>query len=709
MPEDIPQKLRPFVSLGFDYSPSRKSGNEAYGDCIFCGKTDKLYINMENGKFSCKAGHCNSYGNTYTFFQKWYELFSGKDMPFKQLENDREIPAKALQDSGLIWDGLRWALPVLNVSGAIVNFRFYTQGQKMMGLPTMELGIWGVEELYNEKRLEEIVYVCEGEWDAIATQQMLKRSYLKGTVVAVPGCSVFKAKWAQHFRGRHVVLCFDHDIDGEKGTRRVHSIIKGEVETFKWVKWPDRVPEHFDMRDFYINNGTIEGLDEWLEAMEVFHNEDDVEEVATANLPAYSSGKRPLYPEILAVYKTHLFMTQDMEDALKIVLAVVLSNQIEGDPLWLHIAGVPGSGKTELLLSVSGSAWCHFESSLTPHSLVSGWQGKGEADPSLLSKLDGKVLVLKDFTEVLMMARGSRDEIYSTLRGAFDGHVIRGYGNGVVRKYDTHFNLITGVTQSIFGIEGASLGERFLIYHLIKGVGFDADDQIFAALNADSTDNRMRTELMEAGTSFLNYAIEPGDVPQLGDKWTRRLVHLSQFVSMLRAGVQRDFSRDRLIYRAQHEMGTRIAKQLKKLLLGLSLINYPASIDDGAYRIATRVALDTCIGFNLEIVQTLFKNDGLIYTQLSDACSIPMSTLRSAVEDMEQLGILRKEKMGNPAGLGGPVIKWYLTEVIKRHWFGAGLNSESLPIEQISSSQKDAFSNARIRRAGTSKYGESNE
>jgi hypothetical protein len=708
-PSEVPAKLRPFVALGFDYVASKRRDNQAYGQCVFCGKPDKMHINIENGKWNCFAGHCGLKGNVYTFLQEWYNLQERLNMVtpalWNSLASNRQLPELALRATGFVWDGMKWWLPIYNPTGTLVTFRWYQLGNKLWALDGMDLGIWNAPALFDERYLDYEVWIEEGEWDGIATQEMLRREGVDGIAVGIPGCTVFKAKWAQWFRGRKIVCAYDHDIDGQKGVRRVHALTKTDIISYHWIKWPDQIPSGYDMRQFYIDSGTITIARTFAEKLDTVDADttDSVGDpiVSTASLPMLSTGTRPTYESVLSVFAKYLYLTTDLEDALKILLATCISVQLEGDPLWIHLAGPPGSGKTELLLSVSNSPWAHFESSVSSHQLVSGWASK--EDPSLLPRLDNRNLIIKDLTELLKGAKSEKESVFSILRGAYDGSVNRGFGHGVQRRYDVHFNIVTGVTQAIFADVGSVLGERFLIYHLVKGVGFNADNEIYAALTNSPQGNTMRADLGKAASDFLNYQIDPSDTPELSDTWIRRLVHLSQFVSMLRAGVERDAARDRLTYRAQHEMGTRIAKQLKKLLQGLSLLRYPAEITENAYKLLVRVALDSCIGFNLDIVTELFNREGRTFPELSEACRIPMTTLRGACEDMEQLGVLRREKVANVAGRGAPMALWSLTDSIKRHWYGAGLDRDPA-IRQTASLQKDAFIAARTKSAGNSKY-----
>ena len=53
------EKLNGFKNHGIIFKGT--SGNQAYGNCPFCGKENKFYANQENGLWDCKV--CGLKGN----------------------------------------------------------------------------------------------------------------------------------------------------------------------------------------------------------------------------------------------------------------------------------------------------------------------------------------------------------------------------------------------------------------------------------------------------------------------------------------------------------------------------------------------------------------------------------------------------------------------------------------------------------------------
>lgn len=704
---DIPLKLRPFITLGFDYHENRVAGEEAFGDCPLCGGKGKFYVNVKTGQWDCKAGSCGLRGNLYTFVKEWYEdRFEEQNLPqmansWKALSTDRKLTVDQLMDAGIVYDGEAWYIPVRNPAGNVINLRRYTIGGGLRGLAEIDTQIFGQEILSQDKRLKEPVFLCEGEWDAIALRIFLEREKKEGVVIGAPGAGLWKDAWTDPLVARDIIICYDHDSAGVKGKQRVWQKIYKKVKEIRHLNWPDQLPEGFDVRDFVTRDGTWE---EFLELMLPYVSDEkrnslNEERVSGADMPPLMNPNRPSFHQVVEMFSQHLHMSSDMKVALRVIFAVVLSNQIKGDPLWLHVVSPPGTAKTELLMPLSGCASCYFASTLTSHSLVSGFVAQGGTDPSLLPKLDGKTFVLKDWTEILNMPKVEKDQIYGTLRGAYDGSVEKLFGNGLNRSYKVRFNMISGVTHSVFGERSASLGERFLLFHLVKGVGFSAKDSIRAAIRNVGKEGSVRVELQDIVRSFVEVKVNPDEVPAMPEWMEDRIIALSSIVAILRATVEKTYNTgsEKILYRPQHEMGTRLAKQLSKLAYGLSLVNNPPALDEPEYEIVCRVALDTCVGFNLECIGHLVEHGGTAIEDLCNALSLPMSTLRDQLDDMAMLGAIRKEKIPNPFGRGAPFYIYHASDLIRAYWIEAGL-VKSPVVEALPDTREITRTIKRVRR-----------
>lgn len=701
-----PPKLRPFIHLGFDYDAERVTGKQAYADCTFCGSVNKLYINVDEGLWSCKSGKCQLEGNLNTFIQLWYDTrCENDDSALEQamwsgLEKDRKLPQWLMKREGVVRYDKTWYIPIRNAKGNIVGLRYYIQGQGIKGLAEIDANLFGMELLADDSYSKDTIYLCEGEWDTIAMRVFLEENRVEGVAVGVPGAGVWKDSWGDMMIGRPVVICYDHDTAGLKGLGRVWGRLLPKSSKLECIVWPESLPQGYDVRDFVTGGGKWH---EFSELVGKYVSEEDrhkqIQE-QEKTIPKGSLSDRPKFSTVVEVFKDHLHMSEDMVTALRIIFATVLANSIQGDPLWIHIVSPPGTAKTELLLPLSGCPSCYFTSTLTTHSLVSGFVTQGGGDPSLLPLLNGKTFVLKDFTEILSMPKPMKDEIYGTLRGAYDGRVQKHYGNGLQRDYEVRFNMISGVTHAIFGERTTSLGERFLVFHLVKGVGNQDKDSIRAAIHNVGKESSIRHDLHNIVRQFVEVEVKPESIPVMPEEMIDKIIALSSLVAMLRATVEKSYSpggHERMLYRPQHEMGTRLGKQLSKLAYGLSLVNTPPSLGEKEYEIVTRVALDTCVGLNLEAVAYIVSNPGQLIEEIAEAISIPITTLREQLEDMSMLNIVWKERIPNPIGKGAPRYLYHPVDAIVRYWKDARLDVSD-DIKALPETREINRSVRRVRR-----------
>ena len=82
-----------------------------------------------------------------------------------------------------------------------------------------------------------IIYLCEGETDAISLIDAGLESDGQTLAVALPSSSTFNERWATLFAGKAVILAFDADRAGEEATRRVSHFLRPHVANLKQLNW----------------------------------------------------------------------------------------------------------------------------------------------------------------------------------------------------------------------------------------------------------------------------------------------------------------------------------------------------------------------------------------------------------------------------------------------------------------------------------------
>jgi hypothetical protein len=333
------------------------------------------------------------------------------------------------------------------------------------------------------------------------------------------------------------------------------------------------------------------------------------------------------------------WLTLDDPTVLDVILGTILAHRLKGDPLWLFLVGPPGGVKTELLRAFSPHPGVFAVSTLSPSALISGYITEA-ADPSLLPKLDGRVLVIKDFTAILQMQREARQEVISTLRDAYDGEACKVFGTGETKSYRSRFGVVAATTPVLdeYSSINAMLGERFLRYRVGTGETLAKIDR--AICNATSEDT-MRSELSRAACGVL---VREAATPSVPDAIAKRLKHLANFLATARSEVARDRA-GTVTYRPVPEIGTRVGKQLKKLALGIGMARGLSVIDDDVYRLVVRVALDSLPSMRALILTELWalRANFQQTANIAEACELDTETCRRWLSDLRLLGIMERE------------------------------------------------------------------
>lgn len=682
---DVSRKIRPYLCFGFD--SAKKSDDEYVGRCPLCNRKDHFFVNERTGLFSCKS--CGEEGNTYTFLKVYSNLVyeSTTTEEYRELAKHRGLPVKALRDWRLGWDGEHWLLPVLSEKKTCRDIRRWNPKDKKN---PMKSTAGCKAQLYGWCKASQLaagstIYICEGEWDAIAMSWLLWRAGVSTVgVVAVPGVNTFKDDWIDDLKPYHVILCYDNDVPGETGSVKAFHKIKNECESVKVLAWPAQFSKGYDVRDFIR-----EQFQEKLGPKKILKNL-KAQIVEPEELPMYVSEEDRIekeeevlehpssFQETLAIYKKWADMRPDLVDVLKVMLAVVLSTKMAGDPLWIYIVGPSGSGKTMLLISLSENPRCVFRSSITARSLVSGY--RNTPDPSLLPKLNNKTCVWKDFTEIL--SDKNKDEIYSTLRGAFDGQVTRSYGNDVERNYkNLHFSMLAGVTPAVHGDKKAMLGERFLKFEIFKDAEQDTTSQIEAAMEDSGKENQMTKELQLAAGNFLARKII---MPHLPEWVKKRIIALSQLTSILSTIVEREQYGDReVVYMPSPQIGTRLAKQLAKLAVFIAVVMDHETVQYEDYKLIEKTAFCTSRKMYLLILSTIVKSGGTATVkEIQLRTRLGWHTVSNQINDLYLLRIVDQASIPHAKKTGRPSVKWKLTKKVADLFSSLELGKKPLKVRR---------------------------
>jgi hypothetical protein len=653
--------VKAYVQHGFE--PDGESGNQIYGFCPFClrDKTPSFYVNTETKAWDCKA--CGQSGGFLTFLEAMYQHceteFKGKAAI--DLCKNRGLRVDTLRHFHIGYNVVTsaYTLPVFELDGKkIHDLRFY-KDRKMNSTFSCKVGLFNAaDSLRTEK-----VYICEGEWDGMALWEAMHdyNGNIDG-VVAVPGAGTFKPEWVELLQDKHVVCLYDHDEAGRNGAAKVFNLLRPSTKSLRFLHWGEDKKEGYDIRDLYndLKSGAIK-QDDYVNVFEYIQkNMGDIPPGMTAeDILARASGSQESYAgegtsceEVYEGYKKYLHIPDT--SVIDIIYGTVIANRMEGDPIWLFLVAPPGMTKTEFLQSISGAKNIKCISKMTPKTLVSGLNYGGH-DPSLLPQLNGKTLVIKDFTAIFGMNVQARDEIFSTLRDAYDGNFIGAYGHGE-RNYTSRFGIIAGVTPAVeVYLDGeSSLGERFLRFtmRIPKSLAEHLTFLERATSNV-AKETGMREELKKIGTRCLDFKFADATAMIIPDAIHKKILHLAIFTAKLRATIVRDKFTKEVTHKPFMEMATRLSKQFQKLIMGICMFRRKLEATEEEYKLLTTLARGTIPSRVEDVIEALYKKNkastrgGETFTQSEIAAlvGLPSSTCSRLSEGLVMLHVLESNRV----------------------------------------------------------------
>lgn len=336
---------------------------------------------------------------------------------------------------------------------------------------------------------------------------------------------------------------------------------------------------------------------------------------------------------IIDVLKSWLYIED--EQGIDCILAVVIASMYSGDPLWMFIVDPPGAMKTEICRSFSQSKHIYPIDTLTPESLISGFKSRKGVRVDILEDIDGKLLVIKDFTAILQRPSAVREELFGRLRAVYDGELSMAYGSGVKKQTRiATFGILAAVTPMIdqYTTVHSLLGERFIRIR----THYNREQATRTALKQVGKEKEMRAEINEVVRVALDYYhLTHKDPAPLLYSTENKIVALADITSILRTPIMRNY-RNEIVQMPEPEVGTRLAKQFARLGQCLHIL------DCYTYQHLTRVAKDTIPRVRLNMIK-LFYNEGELRTrQLMDTLNFPRHVVLHTAEDLWTLKAINR-------------------------------------------------------------------
>jgi hypothetical protein len=319
-------------------------------------------------------------------------------------------------------------------------------------------------------------------------------------------------------------------------------------------------------------------------------------------------------------------------------LAVAVSSDLDGEPLWGMLVGPPSGGKSEAVKALDQTADEHVDD-ITGPALLSWMPGKNPKPAGILTRIPSRAFVsISDFSTVLATSdRGGRDTLFALLRRAYDGHVVREVGNSPrPLTWTGRLTLLAAVTPAIdnFSSHTDALGPRWLYCRLPetdsthKKATVRKRRKIEGLAEKQAEAQRLATALVRAARRVV------ADV-ELDDEMYDQLEDAAMLTCLGRAAVPRNaYGRREIDGIPIIEEPARITGQI--VALAKSLLALGVSRGE-SLALAGKCALDTVPQARLACLRQLAGGRPMTVSEVRRRTGLNRHVARRALEDMEVL------------------------------------------------------------------------
>lgn len=620
-------------------------------DCPFCNKEWHFYFNTLNYMWDCKV--CHKSGNAISFIRMWYNEFENKTETSHTLAEIRGLPVIPFQRLGFKYNDKNrsFIIPTFkegelsNLYKAIQVYDREKGSQRWRILATPSIS----QQLFNyDETTHDTVWVVEGHWDKVAGDAIVGSRNI--TVIGVPGAGVWNREWTKILGEKDVVFCYDNDDAGRQGYEKVITKHIAECpskpKSISFVDWStaaEPLPEGFDLNDSYRkwgkgSFGQIEKLIKGFDAPE------GTVVVKTTIETVHEDPTCTSFERLMNLFKEVWYTTPDMEQGLALVLASIYSIKMNGEQLWVRLIGPPGSGKTTIAKTVSGSDQVVLKSTFT--GLFSGWKDDSDEDASLVPQIAGRTLVVKDADALLKQP--NVQQIFSELRDFYDKDSSIQFKNRVRRDYrNIKSTMVLCGTNVLRRSDSSFLGERFLDFELRLTMDDRARVSERALQNAiklgeNQTEATLEIPVMAGAKGYIKHLLDKPMHTSIDSTTGKYITILSNLAAVMRTKVDRDQNgRGEVTFAPIAESPTRLIGQLTKLCQVIPIIYETRTPDERTHQVLFKVVRDIIDPSSLRyrICQELCEG---YYTfgQVLEKTGINQTTLVREMDNMRALDMV---------------------------------------------------------------------
>lgn len=606
------------------------------GTCPFCRKKDHFFFGATN-EWDCKA--CMLKGNIYTFLKLVHEKLCDTSL-VGVLAMERKIDVQYLVRNNVRWNPLisSFVLPSYNNKNNLNYLYRASKGSdgkyqiyNVTGLDATMLG-WG-------DKLHQTVWLCEGLWDKYAAEDIIGNREI--SPLGFPG-SNFKQSWCNAFAGKDLCIFTDND---EAGTKILNQILEriqtapNKPESIKVIKWPTGLKPGFDVNDSLAENkyGAFDFLTSNLVEKEI--------QGATGFSSGYEIAADPTcrtYADLQSACSEVYYYTPDMNMLNILLISTVYALKIAGEQVWFRVIGPPGSSKTTLARIAGSSGQTVLQSTFT--GLFSGWKDDDPTDASLIPKIAGKALIVKDADALLQQP--NKDQIFSQLRDFYDKESSVTYMNRVSFEYhNVRSAFIFCGTHALRGIDNSALGERFLDFELTV-TEMDREEialrMMQRSMEVAISGGDPESSIHSKAKNFIdNELLNRTDVVLLNKTEQDYIMQQARLAAFMRAKVARTRTGE-VAYKPFAEVPSRLVGQLSKLAFVIPVVIGESQVNDYTMQIMSRVVRDVIdANSNRYIISRFMCAAGFqSLPQLVEYTKLPQKVVERELDDMRELNML---------------------------------------------------------------------
>jgi len=344
----------------------------------------------------------------------------------------------------------------------------------------------------------------------------------------------------------------------------------------------------------------------------------------------------------------------ESHDYIDFVFGVVYANRLDVKPIWAYLIGPSSAGKTTILDPMDGHGSIVSLDTLSKASLLPGVKPGRPSEKStkmaiknsVLSRADGKILVIKDLSPLLTEDYKELKSILGILRSAYDGKFAKAFGNIGRVEIECRFGLIAAVTDAIdnHGVVDSELGQRFIGYRM-PAISLKEERAICDAI-LNTKESVLNEVLCEAAYEMLDR--EPKE-PSITKKQADAIMYATEVVALARTGITRDrYRRSPSVSRP--ERIARLYSQLISLAKGVAMARGHRRVMGEDVVFVRHVAAHTLSLDTLRLLNLFLERGGLTIAYLHEKYGWHPETCHEKLDNLKWVGICNTEAIGGKKG-----------------------------------------------------------